>query len=366
MQRLIQETIAKKVAESRIFSVQIDTTQDITSHEQCSVIMRYIADTIQERLLAVVKCEASTGQYFVQMLTDVMGRFDLDISDCISNATDGASNMQGQYRGFSTLLSSKAPNQVHVWYSAHVLNLVLADTTEVAISSGSLFSLMNDIAVFIRESYQRMNVWEQKSQDTRHRRLSTIGEMRWWAKDVALKRIFGSFGKPDQALYIDILMTLSVFQGQANLKTAVRVRARGFLEALLKYETVLTAQLFLQIFVVTTPLSKYLQTSGLVILTTHRMVLTTQDAVKNMARDFKSAADTFVRWANAKLMAEEDCELESEATLPRKRKRKMMAGEMASDESLTDANSAYEVEVHNQVMDTITESIQQSDCCKFN
>lgn len=72
VQWLVQETIAKDVAESGMFSVQIDTTQDITSHEQCSVILRYITDAIQKRLLAVVKCEASTDQYFVQMLTDVM------------------------------------------------------------------------------------------------------------------------------------------------------------------------------------------------------------------------------------------------------------------------------------------------------
>lgn len=197
----------------------------------------------------MVKCEATAGQYFVQMLTDVMARFDMDISYCISNATDGASNMQGHYRGFSTLPSSKAPNQVHVWCYTHVFNLVLAHTTEVVISSGSLFSLMNDIAVFIRESYQRMKVWEEKCQDTRHRRLSTIGQTRWWAKDVALKRVFGSFGKPDQALYINVLMTLSVFKDQAILKTAARVRARGFLEALLKYFSLL----FLRIFEERTP-----------------------------------------------------------------------------------------------------------------
>lgn len=34
----------------------------------------------------------------------------------------------------------------------------------------------------------------------------------------------------------------------------------------------------------------------------------------------------------------------------------MMAGEMTSDETLSDATRAYEVEVHNQIMDTITES----------
>ena len=218
-----------------MFSVQIDTTQDITSQDQCSVIVRYVTDVVQERLVAVVKCEASTGQYFVQLLTDVVDKLKLDMSKCIGNATDGASNMQGKYKGFSALLSSKSPNQVHVWCYAHVLNLVLCDTTDIVIASGSLFALLNDIAVLLRESYQRMDVWEKKSQDTRHRRLSPIGETCWWAKDSAMKKVFGSFGKPDQGLYVEVLLTLSAIQGQANMKATVRVKARGFTEALLRY-----------------------------------------------------------------------------------------------------------------------------------
>ncbi len=84
----------------------------------------------------------------------------------------------------------------------------------------------------------------------------------------------------------------------------------------------------------------------------HRMVLSTQDALKNINRDFESvkiAADNFFKWANAELMSDEECELEVEETLPEKQKRKkMMPGEMASDESFIDANSAYEAGVHNQ------------------
>lgn len=102
-------------------------------------------------------------------------------------------------------------------------------------------------------------------------------------------------------------MSLYILQGQTNFKTTVRVKARGFLEGLMKYETVLTAQLFLCIFEVTTPLSKYLQSSGLDILTEHKMVMTTQHTLRNMTRDFeavKQAADTFVQWANAQLMEE--------------------------------------------------------------
>ena len=136
-----------------MFSVQIDTTQDITSQDQCSVIIRCVTDVIHERLVAVVNCKASTGEYFVGVLTKIIEQLNLEMSKCVGNSTDGASNMQGQYKGFSALLSTHSPNQVHVWCYAHVPNLVLADTTEVVLSGATFFSLLNDIAVFIRESY---------------------------------------------------------------------------------------------------------------------------------------------------------------------------------------------------------------------
>lgn len=259
---------------------------------------------IHERLVAVVNCEASTGEYFVGVLTKIIEQLNLEMSKCVGNSTDGASNMQGQYRGFSALLSTHSPNQVHVWCYAHVLNLVLADTTEVVLSSATLFSLFNDIAVFIRESYQRMNVWENESQDARHRRLSPIGETRWWAKDSSLKKVFGVFGKPDKALFVDVLLTLTTIQNKENIKPTARVKATGYIDTLLKYETVLTAQLFLRVLEETAPLSKYLQTNGMDLLSAHRMVVKTEEKLKSMARDFeslKTAANTFVHWANEKL-----------------------------------------------------------------
>ncbi len=41
IQHIIQECIAKEVREAGMFSVQIDTTQDITTHDQCSIVIRY-------------------------------------------------------------------------------------------------------------------------------------------------------------------------------------------------------------------------------------------------------------------------------------------------------------------------------------
>lgn len=203
----------------------------------------------------------------------------LDVKQCIGNSTDGASNMQGQYNGFSALLSEKSPTQVHVWCYAHILNLVLA--TDCVLSSGSLFSSLNNIAVFIRESYQRMSVWEKESKDQRHRRLAPIGETCWWSKDVALTKVFGSFGKPDRALHVDVLHTLSAIEAVKTISTTAWVNAMGYITQLLKYETILTAQIFLRIFQVTSPVSKYLQTSGM------DMIVAAETQLKHMSRDFQ-------------------------------------------------------------------------------
>ena len=242
---LIQDCISNEVQQTGMFSIQLDTTQDITSHDQCSIVVRYVTDTVHERLVALVRCEASTGQYFVNLVLDVLDRLNLNKDMCIGNATDGAANMQGQYKGFNSLMTSQSPTHVHVWCYADVLNLVLSDTTQTVIESGSLFSLLNDMAVFIKDSYQRVNLWENQVQEKSHRRLSSIGETRWWSKHEALKKVFGHFGKPQNGLYMDAVLTLAAIEGKDHEKPTVRAKARGFREGLLKYETNLTAQIFL-------------------------------------------------------------------------------------------------------------------------
>lgn len=202
-----------------MFSLQIDTSQDINSLEQCSVVVQYVTDTIHERLISIVKCKETTGQYIV---SDLAGKLNLNLTKCIGH--DGASNMQGQYKGFSSQMSKVSPNQVHAWCYAHVLDLVLADTTQTVIESGSLFTGLNDIAVFFRESHKRMNVWENESQGKHQKRLSPIGETRWWD---ALRKVFGSFANPHNCPYVDIILALTAIQEDMTMKITARIQTRG-------------------------------------------------------------------------------------------------------------------------------------------
>jgi hypothetical protein len=93
------------------------------------------------------------------------------------------------------------------------------------------------------------------------------------------------------------------------------------------------------------------------------MVMATQEGLKNLARVFetvKAAADTFVQWANDQIETR-GVEVEVESALPQKRgrKKKNRAGEMAEDDPLRDANRAFEVNVHNIILDTALEAIHR-------
>jgi len=75
------------------------------------------------------------------------------------------------------------------------LNLVICDVTENKVEALSLFGLLNCCAVIIRESYKRMDICLEMCSN---KRLGTIGQTRWWAKDIAL------------SINLDILMNKTV------------------------------------------------------------------------------------------------------------------------------------------------------------
>ncbi|CAI6355225.1 unnamed protein product [Macrosiphum euphorbiae] len=144
--------------------------------------------------------------------------------------------MRGQYNGFSAWLNKVSPDQIYVWCYAHVLNLVMIDTSNVTCESTSLFGLLNSIAVFVRESYLRINKWEENS---KYKFISNIGDTRWWSKDRCLTKVFGLYSFPKEALFVDIIQTLNDIYLSDKCNQEIRFKAQMYRDSLLKYETVL-------------------------------------------------------------------------------------------------------------------------------
>lgn len=133
----------------------MDTTIDVSSYDQCVIVIRYILEKeVKEKVLALVCVQSTTGESLFNKLQESLNSTGLAIENCVANAFDGASNMSGEYNGVSSRLRAIIPNHIHTWYYAHVLNLVMSDTAQCLPTTISFFGLLQQTHVFIKESHK--------------------------------------------------------------------------------------------------------------------------------------------------------------------------------------------------------------------
>lgn len=364
---LMKEKISAEIRKAGMYSIQLDTTQDVSITEQCSVIARFVNGNAtnagaQERLIAIFSCSSTTGQSFVEYILKVLKELNLNVKNCISNATDGASNMQGKDKGFSTLFQKECEKvggqQLHVWCYAHVLNLVIKDVTSMILEVSILFSLLNETFALIRESYKRMDIWRELVPRIG---LGCIGETRWWAKAEALKKIFGE-SSHNSGLLPQLIIALHKISKSETMKPEIRAKADGLKQNFLKFKTICTAQIFLQIFERTTPLSNYLQTKGADILKVHNMVQATLKEIQEKLGDFEEiliSTNSFISWVNEKLDETDEYNFSVESEFPeiRIRRKKRMFSYEAQDEPAADGKEEFRINVFTRAKDIITRTM---------
>lgn len=174
-----------------MYSIQIDSTQDISVSAQYSIIIRYVTDSIHECLLSLSNCALSTGEGLLHLVRDVLMSNGIDVTKCVGSSTDGAANMRGQYNGFSAWLSRESPGQINVWCYAHILNLVIINTTQVSLECVLLFGPLNTCALFFQESLKWMDFWRQNAKNGHSKldwRYSLVGQRCLLEKSVWILR----------------------------------------------------------------------------------------------------------------------------------------------------------------------------------
>lgn len=128
-------------------------------------------------------------------------------------------------------------------------------------------------------------------------------------------------------MFVDLMFTLISVEGDRSMKPVVRVKAKGYIEALLNYEIILSAQTFLCIFQHTSPPPSIYRHTEWVYWQLIVWLKGQRIASKHVG-DFegvKGAADEFVSWANEKLQEMGNYELVVQTALPEKWIRKKNA-----------------------------------------
>ncbi|KAL4154375.1 hypothetical protein QTP88_000252 [Uroleucon formosanum] len=300
---IIKNKISDAVREPGMYSVEIDTTQDTSVMNQCTVVIRFVDKNcvkVNEKLIAIVECSNSSGHGMFELLQTVLKNNNLNLEMCIA----------------------------------------ITDVTKCSLEVASLFTLLNNAAVFFKESHKRMSLWENVAGEKEQRRLQKAGDTKWWAKESALNNIFGSpIDGFNSAMYVCVVSALYKIETSDKFSSDIRLKAKCLKTELLKYSTILTAFIYQRIFEITGPLSKYLQTSGIDLIKSQELV---NDALKRLIiiqRDsdgMQMVANKFVN-----------------------RRRKLLPGEVSHDQPIINAYQRFTVEVHNVILDKIVCKIKE-------
>lgn len=371
--------IVKEIKQAVIFSVLMDTTIDVSGYDQCAIVLRYVTEKeVKEKLLGLITIQSTTATGLLQSLLTLLEANGLNVANCVADAFDGASNMNGEYNGLAGKLKQLVPNHTHTWCYAHVLNLVMTDTVQCLPATISFFGLLQETQVFIKDSCKRLNVYMQRNPKIR---LTAIGATRWRSRSDAATKIFGfsscwfsDIGTENKHLtkpvYADLVISLNIISNSMEFNPKTRNEANALLSKFLSYETILIAMTFLKIFSSTTPLSDYLQTRNLDFSQAWALVAAAQKSLEKLRNEsafenIKAAANRFVFFMTASInqKVDEDPSLDTEkliidTELPKKRVRtaKRVHGDTGTSEDAFASSSEEEqfrIKVYNVIVDKL-------------
>ncbi|KAL6534095.1 hypothetical protein OROHE_013928 [Orobanche hederae] len=129
------------------FSILVDEAKDASDKEQMAIVLRFVDNkgVLRERFFAIAQVADTSTSTLKKAICDVLGQYNLHISDMRGQGYDGASNMRGSWNGLQALFLRDSPSAYYVHCFAHRLQLALVAAAESEVSIWLFFSKLNSI-----------------------------------------------------------------------------------------------------------------------------------------------------------------------------------------------------------------------------
>lgn len=290
VQKRIVDAIVTEIKQNgNIFGIMVDTSQDISSCEQCSIVVRYVNRNsfVRERTVSFVKAMDCSGKGLFNLIKKSVNSVGLSLSNAVGISTDGAGNMAGCNEGVQRhLIKTENMKCLFTWCFSHRLNLVVQRACLLS-KTNAITAIVERTAVFMKHSYKRTDKWVETVKDLPQLnptiRLKLIGQTRWSSKQDAVHNIIGS-----EFHFIVLLVTLFKVLNIQDLEGKALEEAHELLKYWLEYENVLNIFIIHQVFQELQPTMKFLQSSGLSMLTAMDSIKKLNRSLENMKLNFET------------------------------------------------------------------------------
>lgn len=240
----ILNTILDKISKSIYFSVICDSTPDVSHSEQNVLIIRYVQKdeetrewTIQERFVEFFDFCRKTGEEIANELLNRLEHHGLNITDCVGQGYDNASNMSGKFQGVQAHIKEKNTSIIYSPCAAHSLNLIGVHSASCCTEAITFFGCVNRLYNLFSASPNRWSIITEKTGCSLHRESNT----RWSSKKEAIRPIARHLHS-----VIEALDELIETRGD-NLTNETHSEALGLREYFSSFKCVLMASIWIKI-----------------------------------------------------------------------------------------------------------------------
>ena len=146
------------------FSVLIDESRDISTNEQMAVALRYVDKKghVVKRFLGIEHVTDTSALSLKVAIEDLFCRYELSLSRLRGQGYDRASNMQGQFNGFKTLIMKENECAYYVHCFAHQLQLALVAVTKNHNKIATFFNFVANMVNVVGSLCKRQDLLREK------------------------------------------------------------------------------------------------------------------------------------------------------------------------------------------------------------
>lgn len=335
------------IKNAKVFSIIVDETQDLSCHEQVSIVIRYVDKMFKthEVFYGFYKTDRTDSKTLANLIQKILLQNSLKVEDVRGQCYDGAAAMRGTYNGVQARIRELNPLAFYVHCHAHILNLCLVDLTKQVACVRNIFGTLQSLYNFIKASSKRNEIYENMclnaSKVNLPKSLKKLCETRWSCRTDALKAVYLNFS--------EIIETLEHIYENDIVSGG---EAKSLMNNILNFEFIFCLLFLKNIFEQTHILSKYLQSPSINFSTAKNMCNSTLDILKELRSDMKFE----YKWNEVIEMVDkyqvEHPKLKRKKSIP----LKLGGGETQSNSILVKDN--YRITIYFKVLDVIIQEME--------